>query len=163
MSKKVEFPVTLATRTLKDHKIEFKSYLYDYEEGGGTHHTSIELQVEEHSVIKTLVLQNDAGKIFIMLEHGDCEVSLKELARQLNVKSVVQCDAKAANLATGYLFGGTSPFGTKKTLDICAEESIFDLERIYINGGKRGYIVEINPNDIKKIFQVKTVHCSINK
>lgn len=157
---KNDFPVTTAIRELRAKKVEFEQFIYDYEEKGGTHQTSIVLNVEEHTVVKTLVFDAD-GIIIIVLQHGDKEVSTKELARLINVKKVEQCDEKRAMNNTGYQFGGTSPFGTRKPIPVYAEESIFDLERIYINGGKRGFILGINPNDIKKVFDVKFVKVAI--
>ena len=152
--------MTSAVRFLRDKSINFNSYEYLYEEKGGTAQTARELNVDEHLIIKTLVLEAD-GNVFLMLMHGNREVSLKELARILRVKSVLPCDAKKAMNATGYMFGGTSPFGTKKKLDLCVEESIMNLESIYINGGKRGFIVEINPVCLFDCFDIKLVNVGI--
>ena len=152
--------MTPAVRFLKDKGITFNYFDYPYEEKGGTAQTARELKVDEHLIIKTLVLEAD-GNVFLMLMHGDREVSLKELARILAVKSVVPCDSKKAMNATGYLFGGTSPFGTKKKLDLCIEESIINLESIYINGGKRGFIIEINPICLLDFFDIKLVNVGI--
>ena len=160
---KLEIPVTQATRLLKDKKINFVPYVYEYEEKGGTAQTAEVLNVPEHNVIKTLVLQTDTNKVFIMLMHGDYEVSLKELSRILDVKTISPCEAKTAQNATGYLFGGTSPFGTRKMLPVYAESSIFDLEKIYINGGKRGFILEIDPKILKIIFDLEMVDVKIKK
>ena len=160
---KLEIPVTQATRLLKDKKINFVPYVYEYEEKGGTAQTAEVLNVPEHNVIKTLVLQTDTNKVFIMLMHGDYEVSLKELSRILDVKTISPCEAKTAQNATGYLFGGTSPFGTRKMLPVYAESSIFDLDKIYINGGKRGFILEIDPKILKIIFDLEMVDVKIKK
>ena len=157
---KNDIPVTPAVRLLRDNGIEFVPYEYHYEEKGGTAQTARELNVDEHLVIKTLVLEADAS-VFLMLMHGDKEVSLKELARVLGVKAVHPCDSKKAMNATGYMFGGTSPFGTKKNLSLCVEESIFNLDKIFINGGKRGFIVGIKPDVLKKLFKVSLVNVAI--
>ena len=160
---KQEIPVTQAIRVLRANKIEFDCHFYEYEEKGGTHQTAIELNIDEHSVIKTLVLVGDSKEIFIVLQHGDLEVSLKEIARILGFKIVAQCDQKTAMNATGYMFGGTSPFGTKKKLPVYAESSIFDLDKIYINGGKRGFIISIVPDVLSKVLNVKAVSAAIKK
>lgn len=151
---KTKFPATPATRQLNAAGISYGLHSYQYEEKGGTRQTSDELGVDEHAVIKTIVLIDDGGEIVIMLQHGDTEVSTKKLARVLGVKTLSPCSPKEANKATGYVFGGTSPFGTRKALTIAAEQSIFDLDRIFINAGKQGLIAELNPQDILKIIKV---------
>ncbi len=160
---KQEIPVTQAIRVLKSHNAQFEAFFYEYEEKGGTHQTALELSVDEHLVIKTLVLTGDSKDIFIVLQHGDLEVSLKELARILGYKVVAQCDQKASINATGYMFGGTSPFGTKKALPVYAESTILSLPTIYINGGKRGFIISIEPSLLKQILNVKEVNAAIKK
>src|SRR5437762_2260276 len=130
---KQDYPITQAVRFLRDKKIAFKPCLYDYEEKGGTRRSSEELGVDEHSVVKTLVMEDESRKAFIILMHGDYEVSTKQLARLLNVKSVKPCDVNTAQKHTGYLVGGTSPFGTKTKLSIYVEKTIFELPKIYIN------------------------------
>ncbi len=157
---KIDFPVTTAIRELKQKNINYVPFLYEYEEKGGTSQTAIELNVDEHNVIKTLIFNAD-GELIICLQHGDKEVSTKELARILKVKKVEPADQKSAQNATGYQFGGTSPFGTKKKLNIYAESTIFDLEKIYINGGKRGYILEINPYEIENNYSITKVSVAI--
>jgi len=157
---KDKIPVTPAIRLLRNFNVDFESFEYEYEEKGGTKHTAYELNVEEHTVIKTLILDAD-GEIVCMLMHGDKEVSLKELARLMGVKKVEPCDAKIAMNATGYMFGGTSPFGTKKHLPVYAQVTIFDLERIYINGGKRGLILQLSPDIIKTILSPELVDVAI--
>ena len=159
---KQKTPVTPGTRMLKSEGIQFTSYLYDYQEKGGTAQTARELDVDEYKVIKTLVLNGD-GDLFLMLMHGNKEVSMKELARILNKKTVKPAEAKKATNATGYLFGGTSPFGTKKQMPIVVEETIFDLDEIYINGGKRGFIIKISPDVLSKLFKVTKVSVAIEK
>lgn len=157
---KNDISITTAIRELKSKMVDFEAFQYDYEEKGGTRQTAEILKVDEHSVIKTLVFEAD-GSLIITLMHGDKEVSTKELARILKVKKIEPADERKAMNATGYQFGGTSPFGTKKRLPIYVEKSIFNLEEIYINGGKRGLIVKIIPDDLKKIFDFEIVNVSI--
>jgi Cys-tRNA(Pro) deacylase len=158
---KTDYPITQAVRFLRDQKIAFIAHLYDYEEKGGTRRSSAELGVDEHSVVKTLVMEDDARKAFIILMHGDCEVSTKQLARLLGAKNVKPCDANTAQKHTGYLVGGTSPFGTRTKLPIYVEKTIFDLPEIYINGGKRGFLVEIKPQDLRSALAVTEVEVAI--
>ncbi len=157
---KEDYPITTAIRELKQNKISFVPYLYEYVEKGGTAQTAIELNVDEHSVIKTLVLNAD-GEFIICLQHGNNEVSLKELARILKVKKIEQADQKSAQNATGYQFGGTSPFGLKKKLRLFAEKTIFDIDKIYINGGKRGFIIQISTKDLKANYNPIEVNVAI--
>jgi len=160
MSKNI-LPVTPAIRVLRDHQITFLPHEYPYEEKGGTRHSSKCLGVDEHQVIKTIVLEDENNNCLIVLMHGDKEISQKGLARFINVKQLTPASESAATRATGYQFGGTSPFGTKKVLSVFAEATIFDLDRIYINGGKRGFLVEMNPADIKKVLKVTEVSVGI--
>jgi Cys-tRNA(Pro) deacylase len=157
---KLDISVTTAIRELRSKKIDYEAFLYDYEEKGGTRQTASILNVDEHYVVKTLVFEADSNLIIVLM-HGDREVSTKELARELGVKKIEQSDEKKAMNATGYMFGGTSPFGTRKKMPIYIEQSILDLENIYINGGKRGLIVKINSSDLDKIIDFETVHVSI--
>ena len=156
-----EYPKTNALRFLLDHGIPFEVFPYKYEERGGTRVSSRELGVEEHIVIKTLVMETDAGDPLIVLMHGDCEVSTKQLARLLNVKSVAPCDPKVAQRHSGYLVGGTSPFGTRRALPVYCEAGILDLDRIYINGGARGLLVRIDPKDMAKALDLTPVQVAI--
>ncbi len=158
---KPDYPITTAIRMLREKGIPFEPHLYTYEEHGGTRASAIELNVPEHSVVKTLVLQTDERKPLIVLMHGDYEVSTKQLARILGVKRVEPCDAATAQRHTGYLFGGTSPFGTRTALPVYVEKSILELPRIYINGGKRGFLVEINPAELKKAFHITEVEVAV--
>jgi len=151
---KPDYPVTTAVRLLREVKVEFLPHLYVYEEKGGTSHSAVALGVSEHDVVKTIVMETDEGKPLIVLMHGDREVSTKQLARVLNVKRVEPCDESTATRHTGYVFGGTSPFGTRHPLPVYVERSIFDLRRLFINGGKRGFLVEINPADLRKALPV---------
>jgi Cys-tRNA(Pro) deacylase len=159
---KDKFPVTSAIRVLKSENAVFETYEYDYEDKGGTKQSAVELGVDEHKVIKTLIFDAD-GMIVCVLMHGDMEVSTKELARQIGVKSVIPCDEKVASNSTGYKFGGTSPFGLRKPLPIYSEESIFELDKIYINGGKQGFLIGINPELISSLLKSKSVNVAIKK
>lgn len=160
---KEDYPVTLAIRELKQKGIEFEPYMFEYEEKGGTKQTARELNIDEHIIIKTLVFEDETGQAFIVLMHGDREVSQKELARLRGCKRVQPCDPAKALKATGYQFGGTSPFGTKNKLKVYAEKTILSLGKIYINGGKRGFIIAINPADLKKVFEINEIEAAINK
>jgi Cys-tRNA(Pro) deacylase len=138
-------PMTQAIRELKDKEIAFTIHSYDYEEHGGTAVAARELGVDEHGMIKTLVFETDTKEPFIVLMHGDKEVSAKNLARIMGVKAVHPCSPDVANKHTGYLVGGISPFGTRKRLKVYMERTIADLPVIYINAGKRGLLAEISP------------------
>ena len=146
---------------LREHKVEFAPHLYDYEERGGTRHSAEALGVDEHAVVKTLVMETEARKPLIVLMHGDREVSTKQLARTLNVKSVQPAQPATAQKHTGYLVGGTSPFGTRAKLPVYVERTIFALPRIYINGGKRGFLVEIAPQVLRELLPVEEVSVAI--
>lgn len=152
-----KFPVTLAIRELVKHKVPYTPYLYDYVEKGGSAASSAALGVPEHIVIKTLVMETETKSPLIVLMHGDKEVSTKNLARFLGVKTITPCAPEVANKHSGYLVGGTSPFGTKKQMPVYMEKSILDLDLIYINGGKRGFLVSMNPKDIEKVLKVTLV------
>ncbi len=145
-------PVTLAIRTLQAAKVPFTPHLYDYEERGGTQVSARELGVDEHSVIKTLIMESEAKVPFIVLMHGDYQVSTKELARVLGAKTVTACIPDKADRYSGYQVGGTSPFGTKRPMAVYMEESILALPRIYINGGKRGFLLGMDPKDVQKVL-----------
>ena len=157
----MDYPITPAVRLLREKKVEFEPHLYDYVERGGTHHSAEELGVDEHSVVKTLVMEADAKRPFIVLMHGDREVSTKNLARHIGVKAVHPCDFAEAQKHTGYLVGGTSPFGTRTHLHVYAERTIFDLPVIYINGGKRGFLVSLAPQDLRLALKVQEVDVGI--
>ncbi len=149
---KEKIPVTSAVRVLRTAGISFTDHLYEYEEKGGTAISSRELGVDEHCVIKTLVMEDENKKPLIVLMHGDLQVSTKELARLISARSVFPCSPDTAQKHTGYLTGGTSPFGTKKQMPVYIEESILELPRIFINGGKRGYLVALAPGDLVNIL-----------
>lgn len=157
---KPDYPITAAIRLLREKKIEFKPHLYAYEEHGGTRRSAQSLGVPEHQVIKTLVMETDRRQPLLVLMHGDREVSTKQLARTIGAKQVNACDPETAQKHTGYLVGGTSPFGTRKPLAVYAERTIFELPRIFINGGKRGFLVEIEPQALKRALDVMEVEAS---
>ena len=152
---------TLATQMLKAHKVEFTEHPYDYVEHGGTEESARQLGLPEHMVVKTLVMQDQDAKPLIVLMHGDCKVSTKNLARQIGAKSVEPCKPEVANRHSGYLVGGTSPFGTKRAMPVYIEESILELPRIAINGGRRGYLVGIDPQVCVQLLGATPVHCAI--
>ena len=158
---KSDFPVTPAVRMLRDKKIPFEPHLYDYQEHGGTARSATELGVDEHRVVKTLVMETDRHEPLIILMHGDREVSTRELARSIGARSVGPCKPEVAQKHTGYMVGGTSPFGTRKNLPVYAERTIFELPRIYINGGKRGFLVSIAPEQLKTALAVQEVSVAI--
>lgn len=157
----MDYPITPAIRFLRDKKVEFVPKLYDYVEKGGTKHSAEALGVGEHAVVKTLIFETNEKKPLIVLMHGDQQVSAKNLARHLNVKSVVPADPEKASKLTGYLVGGTSPFGTRLKMPVYVEKTIFELEEIYINGGKRGFLVGIAPAELKRTLDVQEVEVGI--
>ena len=157
----VDYPVTPAIRFLREKKVEFVPHLYEYVEKGGTGESARQLGIDEHAVIKTLVFETSENKPLIVLMHGDREVSTKNLARYLGMKSVEPATSDKASKVTGYQFGGTSPFGTRIKLPVYAERTIFDLGRIYINGGKRGFLVEIDPA-VLKLIETNAVEVGID-
>ncbi len=152
---------TPATQFLRQNKVNFSEHPYAYEDKGGTSVSARELGVDEHAVIKTLVMQNETGKPLIVLMHGDCTVSTKNLARQIGCKKIEPCKPEEANRHTGYLVGGTSPFGTRKQMSVYIEKTILDLPLIYINGGRRGYLIGIHPNELARILDVQTVEVAL--
>ena len=154
-------PETPATRFLRQHHIAFSSHPYNYEDRGGTQVSARELNVSEHAVVKTLVMENEKHQPLIVLMHGDRKVSTKELARQTDNKQISPCDPAVAQRHTGYLVGGTSPFGTKKALPLFMERSILDLPLIYINGGRRGFLVGVHPHDIVQVLHPQIVNVAI--
>ncbi len=157
----MNYPITPAIRVLREHQVEFTPHVFDYVEKGGTKHSAEVLDVDEHSVIKTLIFETNERKPLIVLMHGDFKVSTKNLARHLRVKTVAPVAIEKANNLTGYLVGGTSPFGVKTKMPVYAESSIFELEKIYINGGKRGFLVEIAPSVLEKVLPIQKVEVGI--
>ncbi len=154
-------PSTQATRLLREKGVPYTEHLYRYEEKGGTGASARELGVDEHAVVKTLVFQDDQGQPFLVLMHGDREVSAKTLARQVGAREVRICAPEAAQRHSGYLVGGTSPFGTRKAMPVRAEATIFALERIWINGGSRGFLVGMDPKDLDRVLVVERVQAAI--
>lgn len=148
-------PMTTAVRMLQDHKIDFEPCFYEYEEKGGTAVSSRELNTPEHNVIKTLIMEDDQKKPMIVLMHGDCQVSTKQLARELDVKSVKPCDPEVANRHSGYVVGGTSPFATKKKMPVVMQKTIADLPFILINGGKKGFLIRLSPEVVIQLLSPK--------
>jgi Cys-tRNA(Pro) deacylase len=157
----MNYPITPAIRLLREKRIEFEPYVFDYVEKGGTKHSAAVLGVDEHAVIKTLVFETDAKKPLIVLMHGSLQVSTRNLARHLGVKSVVPVTPEMANKITGYLVGGTSPFSTKTKMPIYVEKTIFELEKIYINGGKRGFLIAITPEVLSRVLEIKEVEAAV--
>ena len=157
----VDFPVTPAIRVLRDKKIEFVPRPYDYVEKGGTRQSARQLGVDEHAVVKTVVFETNERKPLIVLMHGDREVSAKTLARLIGVKSIEPATPERASKWTGYLVGGTSPFGTRSSMPVYVERSILTLEKIYINGGKRGFLVEIDPKVLTEVLNAIAVDAAI--
>jgi Cys-tRNA(Pro) deacylase len=157
----MDYPVTPAVRLLREKKVEFAPHLYNYEEHGGTRHSAESLGVDEHAVVKTLVMETETRRALIILMHGDREVSTKQLARTIGAKSVQPCSPETAQRHTGYLVGGTSPLGTRTRLPVYAERMIFELSKIYINGGKRGFLVSIDPQVLRELLSVEEVDVAI--
>jgi Cys-tRNA(Pro) deacylase len=152
---------TTAVRALRAAGVPFTDHPYSYEEKGGTAVSARELGVDEHCVVKTLVMEDEAKNPLVVLMHGDRQVSTKELARTIGVKTVTPCSPETAQKHTGYPVGGTSPFGTRKAMPVYMEESILDLPKIYINGGKRGYLVGVDPKDVSRVLNPKRVRVAI--
>jgi Cys-tRNA(Pro) deacylase len=151
---------TRATAWLDANGVAYSLHPYEYEARGGTRVSSAKLGVDEHHVIKTLVFEDDARQPFIVLMHGDKEVSVKALARHLAVKQVQPCKPDVAERHTGYLVGGTSPFGTKKPLAVCAESTMLSLPRLFINAGQRGLLVALDGPTLKRILKPREVQCA---
>ena len=158
---KEKFPVTPAIRLLREKKAAFTEHLYAYEDKGGTAVSSRELGVDEHAVIKTLVMEDEAARPLIVLMHGDRQVSTKELARQIGCKTVSPCAPNVADKHSGYQVGGTSPFATRKAMPVYLEETIAELPRIYINGGKRGFLIGLDPWELIRVLQPRLVKVGI--
>lgn len=146
-------PVTPAIRVLRAANADFTEHLYDYVEKGGTRASSAALGVDEHAVIKTLVFEDEGGAPLIVLMHGDREVSVGVLAKHLGCKRISPCDPKVAQKHSGYQVGGTSPFGSSTTMPIYAESSIQALERLFINGGKRGFLLSMSPAELSRVLR----------
>lgn len=154
-------PSTPAVLALRAAKVEFSPHFYDYEDRGGTAVSSRELGVDEHAVIKTLVMQDEAARPCVVLMHGDRQVSAKALARHLGVKRIEACKPEVAERHTGYRVGGTSPFGTRRRMPVYLEQTILDLPRLYINGGSRGFLVSLSPQALVSLLDPVLVMVAI--
>jgi Cys-tRNA(Pro) deacylase len=161
MARKEHISETPATQFLRKQQVAFSEHPYAYEEKGGTSVSARELGVDEHAVVKTLVMQDEAARPLIVLMHGDRKVSTKNLARAIPCKSVEPCKPEVAQRHSGYQVGGTSPFGTRKPLPVYVEESILALPTIYINGGRRGYLVGLDPKLLPALLGAKSVNCAL--
>jgi len=149
-------------RTLREHGVEFTTHAYDYEEKGGTAASSRALGVEEHAVVKTLVMEDDRKEPLVVLMHGDKQVSTKNLARSIGARSVTPCKPEVADKHSGYQVGGTSPFGTKRQMRVYVERTILELPRIWINGGRRGFLVSIDPRELVRVLTPTLVDVAID-
>jgi Cys-tRNA(Pro) deacylase len=154
-------PVTAAVRVLRERGVAFTDHPYAYEQRGGTAASARELGVNEHAVVKTLIMEDEAKRPLVVLMHGDRDVSTKNLARVLGVKSIAPCAPEVADRHSGYQVGGTSPFGTRRQMPVYMERSIAALERIYINGGRRGYLVGIAPADLVRVLEPQLVDVAV--
>lgn len=152
---------TPATQWLRQHGVTFTEHVYDYVDHGGTGESSRQLGVDEHAVVKTLVMQDDKAQPLIVLMHGDRQVSTKNLARAIGAKGVEPCKPEVAQRHSGFLVGGTSPFGTRKAMPVYVEQSVLALPGIYINGGRRGFLVGIAPGVLTDLLGAKPVACAI--
>jgi len=160
MSKSRHVSETPATQFLRRHGVAFGEHPYDYVEHGGTGESARQLGVDEHQVVKTLVMEDEHAKPLIVLMHGDRTVSTKNLARQIGTKRVEPCKPEVANRHSGYLIGGTSPFGTRKQMPVYVESTILEMERIWLNGGRRGFLVSIEPKVLTGLLGAKPVQCA---
>jgi Cys-tRNA(Pro) deacylase len=156
-----DYPVTMAVRVLRQHQVEFAPHLYAWEPRGGTAASARHLGVDEHIVVKTLIFEDETKKPLCILMHGDRQVSAKNLARQLKHRSVAPCTPEVADRHTGYQVGGTSPFGLKRAMPVVCERSIVDLPRIYINGGARGFLVSLAPQELLRVLNPELVEVAI--
>lgn len=163
MSKSSHVSETPATAFLKKQGVAYSEHPYDYEERGGTRVSSEKLGVSEHAVIKTLIMEDEEKKPLVVLMHGDCEVSTKNLSRQLGKKRIEPCSPDVAQRHSGYQVGGTSPFGLKKPLPVFVERTILALDRIYINGGRRGFLVAIDPQELLRVVKATPVDAALGK
>ena len=157
-----DYPVTMAVRVLRQHKVEFTAHLYTWEARGGTAASAQHLGVDEHIVVKTLIFEDESKKPLCILMHGDREVSAKNLARHIGTKSVTPCAPEVADRHSGYQVGGTSPFGLKRAMPVYCERGVTELPRIYINGGARGFLVGIAPADLVRVLKPDLVSVAIS-
>lgn len=161
MAKKDHVSETPATQLLKASKVAFTEHPYEYLEHGGAQHSAAVLGFDPFTVVKTLIMQDQDAKPLVVLMHGNRKVSTKNLARQIGAKSVEPCAPEVANRHSGYLVGGTSPFGTRRAMPVYIEETILALPRIAINGGRRGFLVQIDPQVCVQLLGAKPVHCAL--
>ncbi len=161
MGKAKHVSETPATKFLRDRGAAFTEHAYAYEERGGTRVSARELGVPEHAVVKTLIMEDESKRPIVVLMHGDRVVSTKNLARQIGAKSVQPCNPEVAQRHSGYLVGGTSPFGTRKAMPVYLEKSVLDLPKIYINGGRRGYLVGVDPKQLLELLAPKLVEVGL--
>jgi len=154
---------TPATAFLAQHGVTYTEHEFEYKEHGGTSHSSTSLGVPEHNVVKTLIMENERGDPLVVLMHGDRKVSTKELARQAGVKKIAPAKPEAATRHSGYLIGGTSPFGTRKEMPVFLERSVLDLPRIYINGGRRGYLLGMPSAELLRVLSPTLVEVGIEE
>ena len=161
MARKSHVSETPATQWLRAHGIAFDEHVYEYVEHGGTAESASQLGVPEHEVVKTLVMQDEAARPLVVLMHGDCQVSTKNLARAIGAKSVEPCKPDVAQRHSGYQVGGTSPFGFRKDVPVYVERTILALPRILINGGRRGFLVGIAPSVLTQPLGAKPVECAL--
>jgi Cys-tRNA(Pro) deacylase len=152
---------TPATMWLRQHQVAFSEHVYEYVDHGGTAESARQLGVDEHSVVKTLVMQDERAQPLVVLMHGDKQVSTKNLARAIGVKSVEPCKPDVAQRHSGYQVGGTSPFGLRKAMTVYVEAGVLELPQIYINGGRRGFLVGITPSILSEALGAKPVHCAL--
>jgi Cys-tRNA(Pro) deacylase len=152
---------TPATAMLRARGVDFSEHAYDYVEHGGTAESARQLGLDEHAVVKTLVMQDEAGKPLIVLMHGDCKVSTKNLARQAARKTITPCEPAVAQRHTGFQVGGTSPFGVRKPMPVYVEQTVLELPRLFINGGRRGYLVGIAPQVLIDLLKATAVNCAL--
>ncbi|WP_321913082.1 MULTISPECIES: Cys-tRNA(Pro) deacylase [unclassified Paraburkholderia] len=160
MSKTKHVSETPATQMLRRAGVAFGEHPYEYVEHGGTEESARQLGVDEHRVVKTLVMEDEHAKPLIVLMHGDRKVSTKNLARQIGAKRIEPCKPEVANRHSGYLVGGTSPFGTKKAMPVYVESTILELDEIWLNGGRRGYLVSLAPTVLTTLLNAKPVQCA---
>jgi Cys-tRNA(Pro) deacylase len=158
---KQRHPTTNAIRVLKQAGVDFEIIAYKYQERGGTRHSSEQVGVDEHCMVKTLIMESETREPMIVLMHGDRDVSTKNLARHLGVKSVRPCDPAVADKHSGYFVGGTSPLGTRRKMPVLAEATIFDLPEIHINAGRRGLMLRLDPKDLHKALEITLVNVAI--
>jgi Cys-tRNA(Pro) deacylase len=163
LGKKDHVSETPATALLKAHKVAFTEHPYEYVEHGGAQHSAAVLGFDPYAVVKTLVMEDEKARPLLVLMHGNRKVSTKNLARQIGAKSVEPCKPEVANRHSGYLVGGTSPFGTRKAMPVYIEETILALPRIAINGGRRGYLVGIEPRVCVELLQATPVRCALDE